>query len=407
MKNIFLITLTCILSFSACDNEDIPSNTDLYGNNPDAFVTIWKSDNEGISEDNQIEIPGIGTNYKVFWEEIGNPTNNGLEQGTDTHTITFPKNGVYKISISNGTAAFNRLHFGLSSDTDAKKLISIEQWGSIQWSSFAYAFSKCENLEVNANDIPDLKNVTNMMFMFFRVKEINGDVTNWDVSNVTNMTALFTYCENFNQDVSRWDVSNVIYMGSVFNGCKNFNQDISSWDVSSVNHMDSLFEGTNFNQDISGWDVSNVTSMYWMFGSTKNFKQDISGWDVSNVTDMRYLFYNSTFNQDISSWDVSNVATMNLMFWANEDFNQDISSWDVSNVTEMNWMFRGAKEFNQDISSWNVSNVTGMQKMFEGAENFNQDISSWNVGNVIDCADFSKDSGLNPSNAPSLPSGCN
>ena len=78
MKKILLLMLTCILSFSACDNDDILSNRDLYGNNPDAFVTIWKTDNPGGTEDNQIEILGTGTNYKVFWEEIGNPTNNVL-----------------------------------------------------------------------------------------------------------------------------------------------------------------------------------------------------------------------------------------------------------------------------------------------------------------------------------------
>ncbi|MGK0413249.1 MAG: surface protein [Polaribacter sp.] len=406
MKKILLLTLTCILCFSACNKDEIPSNGDLYGNNPDAFITIWKTDNLGSTEDNQIKIPGYGTDYNIFWEEIGNPTNNGLEQATDTHTITFPKNGVYKISISGGTLAFNRIHFGMSSDTDAKKLIYIEQWGRIEWSSFANAFSQCKNLEVNANDIPDLKNVTNMKFMFFRVKEINGDVTSWDVSNVTNLTALFTYCKNFNQDVSRWDVSNVIYMGAVFHGCENFNQDISSWDVSSVKHMDSMFASTNFNQDISGWDVSNVTSMYWMFGGTKNFKQDISGWDVSNVTNMTYLFYDSNFNQNISSWDVSNVTTMSGMFLGNEDFNQDISSWDVSNVASMGWMFGRAKEFNQDISNWNVSNITDMENMFHGAENFNQNISDWNVSNVNECVDFSKNSGLNPAYLPSLPAGC-
>jgi len=78
MKNIFLLTLTCILSFSACNKDDIPSNGDLYGNNPDAFVTLWKTNNPGSTEDNQIEIPDTKTYYKVFWEELGNPTNFGL-----------------------------------------------------------------------------------------------------------------------------------------------------------------------------------------------------------------------------------------------------------------------------------------------------------------------------------------
>ena len=78
MKKILLLTLTCILCFSACNKDDIPSNGDLYGNSPGAFITIWKIDNLGGSEDNQIKILGTVTNYKVFLEELEIPTNSGL-----------------------------------------------------------------------------------------------------------------------------------------------------------------------------------------------------------------------------------------------------------------------------------------------------------------------------------------
>lgn len=54
MKKFLLLSLTCILFLNSCSKEDTVSNIDLYGNNPDAFITIWKTDNEGVSEENQI-----------------------------------------------------------------------------------------------------------------------------------------------------------------------------------------------------------------------------------------------------------------------------------------------------------------------------------------------------------------
>ena len=357
MKKILLLTLTCILSFSACDNEDIPSNTDLYGNNPDAFVTLWQTDNPGGTEDNQIEIPGTGTNYKVFWEELGNPTNNGLETATDFITLTFPKKGIYKIFISGELSAFNNINFNYIG-SDRKKIISIEQWGTIEWSSFKESFKGCSSLTLNTADNPNLNNVENMMSMFDDCYSFAGNISDWDVSNVTDMASMFS--------------------GALY-----------------------------FNQNISGWDVSNVTNMSAMFEWCKNFNQNISGWDVSSVTNMSSMFYRvRLFNQDISSWDVSNVTNMRETFSSATNFNQNISNWDVSNVNDMSQMFSFSRSFNQDISGWDVSSVTKMPSMFYGATNFNDDISNWNVSNVDNCFNFAENSGLNLIYLPSLPAGC-
>jgi surface protein len=382
MKKILLLTLTCILSFSACNNEDMPSNRDLYGNNPDAFITLWQTDNPGGTEDNQIEIPGTGTNYIVFWEELGNPTNNGLETATDFITLTFPKKGIYKIFISGEFSAFNKINFNYIG-SDRKKIISIEQWGIIEWSSFKESFKGCSSLTLNTADNPNLNNVENMMSMFDDCYSFAGNISDWDVSNVTNMASMF---------------SKALY----------FNQDISNWDVSSVTNMHSMFRSAHvFNQDISSWDVSNVTDMSEMFYYCRSFNQDISSWNVSNVTDMSSMFMGaSSFNQDISSWDVSNVTNMGETFRSATNFNQNISNWDVSNVTDMSQMFSYSRSFNQDISGWDVSRVTKMPSMFFGATNFNDDISNWDVSNVDNCFNFAENSGLNPIYFPSLPAGC-
>jgi surface protein len=344
------------------------------------FITTWKTDNYGASDDNQITITTTtdDQNYTVDWGDGSETT--GVA-GEITHTYLTA--GTYTVSISGD---FKNIRFNYSG-TDSRKLLTIEQWGDIEWNTMEAAFLFCGNLAVNALDVPDLKKVSNMAGMFSGVKAINSDLSQWDVSSVKDMSEMFS-CEESScsviQGISSWDVSSVTDMYQMFYEAADFNQDISSWDVSSVTDMRQMFDyAAAFNQDISSWDVSSVTDMVYMFYNATTFNQDISSWDVSSVTDMSGMFYDAAdFNQDISSWDVSSVTNMSYMFGYSTAFNQDISSWNVSSVTGMSEMFHYAAAFNQDISSWDVSSVTDMYQMFENAAAFNQDISSWDVSSV-------------------------
>jgi surface protein len=355
------------------------------------FITTWKTDNDGASDDNQITITTTtdDQNYTVDWGDGSETT--GVAGGI---THTYSTAGTYTVSISGD---FENIRF--NGWSDSAKLLTIEQWGDIEWNTMEAAFKYCENLAVNALDVPDLTKVSNMSRMFSEVKAINSDLSQWDVSSVTNMSYMFEYAAAFNQDISSWDVSSVTDMSEMFGGAEAFNQDISSWDVSSVTDMSGMFDyAAAFNQDIGSWDVSSVTNMYGMLYNAAAFNQDISSWDVSSVTNMRYMFYDTAFNQDIGSWDVSSVTDMSGMFYIAEAFNQDISQWDVSSVINMRSMLSGTAAFNQDISSWDVSSVTSMYRMFSSAAAFNQDISSWDVSSVTDmsemfyyAADFNQD----------------
>ncbi|RUA31268.1 MAG: hypothetical protein DSY77_13210, partial [Bacteroidetes bacterium] len=350
------------------------------------FITVWQTDNPGTSEDNQITIPGTGTDYLIEWEEVGNEAaNNGGETGSDSHTITFPSAGTYRVKISGD---FTRIEF--TNQRDKEKILDIEQWGDIAWSSFYMAFYGCSNLTQTATDIPNLSNVTNMGFMFYSASIFNGDIGSWDVSNVTNLRNMFSNATSFNHNIGNWDVSNVMDMSSMFAGADNFNQDLSNWNVSNVANLNYMFSNaTSFNQDIGNWFVSNVNSMTRMFYRAFAFNQDLSNWDVSNVTNMSEMFANATaFNQDIGSWDVSNVTDMESMFFNATSFNQDLSNWDVSNVIDMESMFRYATSFNHSLSNWNFSSLKNMKSMFYHASAFNQDLSNWDVSHVTDMSEL-------------------
>lgn len=338
------------------------------------FITTWQTSaaNESIT----IPTTGSDYNYDVDWENDGTFDDIGVT-GNATHSYITA--GTYTVAIR---GAFPQIYFNYAGDR--KKIQSVEQWGTIAWRSMKNAFFGCERLVINATDLPDLSNVTDMTYMFYGCEVLNQDIGNWDVSNVTDMPYMFAKCTVFNQDIGGWDVSKVTDMSNMFYECTAFNQNIGNWDVGNVILMKSIFSSAKaFNKDIGSWDVSKVTDMAGMFSFCLDFNQNIGSWDVSNVNKMTAMFnWCKSFNGDIGAWNVSKVPNMGNMFFNAIAFNQDIGNWDVSNVTDMQFMFNLATAFNQDIGSWDVSNVSNMRNMFNKCYAFNQDIGNWNVGNV-------------------------
>ncbi|MFY0688372.1 MAG: BspA family leucine-rich repeat surface protein, partial [Cyclobacteriaceae bacterium] len=330
-----------------------------------SFITTWST------TDGTITIPTLDTaysyNYNITWTNQTNATqgDGSINNQTGNYTITGLNNfDTYQVEIS-GT--FPAIY--INNDTEASKLKSIENWGSINWSTMENAFYGASSLTYAATDYPIL-----------------GD------SMV--MDRMFWNCSIFNGDISNWDVSNAISMYQMLQGT-NFNIDISSWNVSNVSNMGRMFRDTPFNQPIGSWDVSSVTGMEAMFRATTAFNQDISTWDVSNVTNMNDMFYNSVFNTSVDAWDVSSVTNFSDMFATTAIYNQPLNSWNTISATNMNSMFKGNAAFNQPIGNWNTSNVTNMGNMFSGASNFDQPLNTWDVSNVTSIGAMFKNSSFN------------
>ena len=110
-------------------------------------------------------------------------------------------------------------------------------------------------------------------------------------------------------------ITDMSYLFGAFNNIKNINFNVSNWDVSNVENMNYMFfDCKNFDCDLSSWDVSNVEDMYEMFGNCKKFTgKGLENWDVSNVTDISYMFIGcEKLICDLSDWDVSNVKDKNM-----------------------------------------------------------------------------------------------
>ncbi|MCJ8311332.1 MAG: BspA family leucine-rich repeat surface protein, partial [Pseudomonadales bacterium] len=345
------------------------------------FITTWQTDNEGVSENNQIRLEinsDFTYDFNVDW---GDGQNNSNVTSEITHT--YSQAGEYQVIIS-GT--YPQIYFASDSalNSDSRKLLSVDHWGNNHWLSMHQAFYYAERMAINASDNPDLSSVTDMSEMFSGASRFNQDINSWDVSSVTDMSEIFKDAISFNQALSGWDVSSVTDMKGMFDHASSFNQDLSGWELSKVIDMSSMFYyATSFNENLSGWDLFSVKNMYGMFWNANSFNQDLSSWSPASVTNMnRMFFYARSFNEDVSSWNVSSVKDMGEMFLFADSFNQNLSSWNVSSVTSMYKMFGYASSFNQDISLWNVSSVKSMRSMFYRASDFNQDLSKWQVSSV-------------------------
>jgi surface protein len=361
-------------------------NYDIEACNP--FITTWQVSSDDSDLSITIPTTGSGYNYTVNWgEDSDGDGDMDIDTGvTGSATHTYTTEGEKTVSI---TGDFPSIYF--NNGNDKEKILSVEQWGDIEWLSMNGAFYGCTELDIVASDAPNLDAVTDMTRMFRDASSLTGedtDFNSWDVSKVTNMLSVFQGASSFNQYIGDWNTSNVTNMIAMFYENMLFNQDISGWNTSEVMTMLSMFNGASaFNQYLGSWNVSNVTNMSSMFQGATKFNGNIDEWgdDTRLVENMSFMFNGaSDFNQDLGSWNVSKVENMNGMFLNAGIFNQDIGSWDVGSVTDMYNMFAGATSFNGNIDEWGDDTrlVENISFMFNGAEKFNQDIGSWNVSSV-------------------------
>ena len=219
----------------------------------DAFITTWQV----TSSDLSIEIPMNVAASGAYLYDIDFGDGNAFEDVVNITTHTYDGPGIYTVSISGEFP-----HFPMSS-TDAAnraKLLSVEQWGSIEWESMSNMLSSCPNVVVNATDAPNLSQATSMAFMFANTPSFNQFIGHWNTANIEDMQGVFWGATQFNQPLNNWNVSNVTNMWRMFYQASSFNQPLDQWDVSNVtnngqsNGMNEVFyQAASFDQDLSSW----------------------------------------------------------------------------------------------------------------------------------------------------------
>ncbi len=320
------------------------------------FITTWDTTLGADANDTTINI-NTDASSAEFYIDWGDESSE-LVNGTSTqHTYSTP--GIYTVKIYGDFARITNSY----SEPSSLKLISVDQWGDLQWSSMNVAFGGCENLQINASDAPDLSQVTSLSSMFQSASSVNTDLSHWDVSTITEMSGMFNNAQKFNGNISTWDVSNVTNMDSMFEQAYDFNQAIGNWDVSQVQSMARMFVSSHaFNQDLNGWNTSSVTTTDHMFSGATSFNGDISSWDVGLVTNMRHMFNNAiAFGGILDNWNVENVTKMTGMFQHNIQFATDLSAWDISNVQSfvdfLAYANVSSTDYTEILKSWSLLSV--------------------------------------------------
>jgi surface protein len=278
---------------------------DWLDNSYRAFVTTWDT---SLGAGLTVTLALAGTvDATIDWGDDSDAVH-VTTPGRKVHYYygTDGTDGTYTVSVIGSVTAYNSDDYG-SMVSERQKLVSVDNWGQVGFTSMGGAFLGCSNL-------------------------VSVPTTSDGIEAVTDMAGMFASALLFNQDIGGWDTSNVKYMAGMFAYASSFNQDIGGWDTSSVTNMLAMFQGAwSFNQDIGGWDTSNVTYMAGMFDGATSFNQTIGSWDTSSVTDMSHMFYDAdSFNQYLSGWDTSRVTDMSEMFLSAASFNQDLSGWCVT-----------------------------------------------------------------------------
>jgi surface protein len=289
----------------------------IYGQDNESvwFVTKWKTDNPGTSNSTSITIPtfpGITYNYNVDWNNDGVADQIGIT-GSVTHNFGSP--GTYFIRIS---GIFPRIYFNYGGDR--RKLLEVNQWGTGIWTNMAFAFNGCENMNINANDAPNLSMATSMEAMFLGATNLNADLSAWNVSTITNMAFLFYKTTNFNGALNTWNVSNVTNMFAMLAEATSFNQAIGNWNIALASNMFNIFYKSglstyNYDNTLIAWDaagfsnknLADATPLKYCAATIQRANLISKGWNIIGDAPAQ----NELYSTNSGAWNTANTWSCN------------------------------------------------------------------------------------------------
>ncbi len=398
LKSILIIIVTMMTIYS-CKKE----TTDIAPL-PDPIPSLTEFNKGFIFEINTRNQGSVNTKFVLPLDEISsydfyvNWGDGKVEKisGTSIKNVThdYDSDSTYTIKVI-GTFPYIKFMDVSSpnlSSIDRLKITDIKQWGNIKWSDMTGSFLGCSNLDVTANDTPNLSGIVSTQSMFKGCSSLVGTpiFNNWNLSNIRLISSMFNGCTSFNQDIGNWDVSNVTEMSNLFTDAKLFNQDIGNWNTVKVTNMFATFRGaSSFNKNIGNWKTNNVTSMVEMFRNATSFNQNVSSWNTGKVTQMSSMFRDaSSFNQDLGSWTLvslnSSTPNSNLvsMFdnsgMTTENYSKTLIGW-ANSISSNGGLPSGQTLGAYNMSYNDVNYVTGTYSNAIDARNYLTTSIGWTI----------------------------
>jgi surface protein len=280
------------------DLNDLHALANQWLDDGSAFVTTWDT---SLGGGTTVTLALAGTVDAVIdWgdntvETVNTPDRHVKKPGRHTHDYGI--DGIYTVSVTGSAGAYNSLDNG-GKLSERAKLVSVDSWGGLGFTSMSHAFDECSNLVSVPTTSDGIEAVTDMSSMFNGASSFNGTIGTWDTSGAGDMSYMFCGASAFNQPIGSWDTSGAGDMSYMFCSASAFNQPIGSWDTSSVSRMSYMFyNALSFNGAIGGWDTSNVGDMDGMFYDAPSFNRNLSGWCVTNIPSEP-----TDFDTDAASW---------------------------------------------------------------------------------------------------------
>ena len=151
------------------------------------------------------------------------------------HVHDYGIDGIYTVSVTGSVTAYNSYENGGGEPySEEAKLVSVDDWGQLGFTSMYRAFYNCSNLVSVPTTSDGIEAVTNMGGIFAYASVFNQPIGGWNTSGVTNMSGMFYYASAFNGNIGNWNTSSVTDMSWMFVGASSFNQDLSGWCVTLI-----------------------------------------------------------------------------------------------------------------------------------------------------------------------------
>ncbi len=146
---------------------------------PPTMISTWNTENAGVSNDDQIQLPLEEEGNYDFTVEWGDGTSDTItewDQLEVTHTYDEP--GIYNVSITGTIDGWT-----FNDGGDAEKIIKVSQWGPLALGDSGGYFYGCSNMELTATDAPDLTGTTTLAYAFRGCEDLgsSGNMSSWDV----------------------------------------------------------------------------------------------------------------------------------------------------------------------------------------------------------------------------------
>lgn len=311
------------LSIADLQADGLPPTIDRT--QPLPFVSVWKTDNTGSSNNDQITLPtdSSGTyNFEVDWGDGSTDWITSYNQAETVHT--YATEGTYRVSCAG-------VFIGIKVNDDPQKLLKITDWGDLVLGlTSGFHFQACLNLVITASD--DLVLGTdNLDFSFQQCTSLTSFPL-IDTSGVTSMLRTWKDCTNISS-FPLIDTSNVTEMDKTWQSChsitsfplidtSNVTDLIQTWsdcigltsfpliDTSSVTNMKNTWEYCEFLQFplINTINVTNMDQTWSECVGLTSFPLI----DTSSVTYMKSAWFNCNSMASFPLIDTS--ASLNMQF---------------------------------------------------------------------------------------------